>query len=457
MRQPSKAKITCGSSAQRAVAAALGRIENFDRVVKSFLTVCGDRALRDAECIDHAPDRLGPLHGVPVAIKDLTDTAGVRTTYGSALFERHIPAEDDLVVARLKRAGAVIVGKTMTPEFGFGALCRNQLGGPTANPWDTRLTSGGSSGGSAVAVATGMVPLAHGTDFGGSVRTPAGFCGVASIRPTPGVLPNPQRDLGYDMLATTGFLARTVSMLHIALRATAGPDSCDPLSLSLPRAPIGSARALKIAASPDFGIAPIDRCVRERFHATISKIPPAFGSVEPASPDCSDAFDIFHVLRPALIRRQYGPLLERFGDKLTETVLWWIARGEGISAADYLAAEARRTALARRFVRFFDRFDVLVAPAASVMPWSNDVPDVTEIDEKPAGTIADYLAVTFIVSLAGCPVVTLPTPMGNHALPFGVQLIGPPGSDWRLLAIARRFEREAGFRYVPPPGYGRVV
>jgi amidase len=427
---------------------SLERIGALDERVRAFLTVDAEGARRAAAATP--PARPRRLEGIPVAIKDLTDTAGLRTTYGSSLFESHMPVHDDLIVARLRAAGAVILGKTMTPEFGFGALCRNRLGGPTATPWDLSLTSGGSSGGAAAAVATGMVPLAHGTDFGGSVRTPASFCGVASIRPTPGILPNPARGLAYDMLATTGFLARDVPMLRCALAATAGPHRDDPLSRPLlPGRRLGD--RLRIAVTEDFGVAPVARVVRTRLREAVAGLPAALGTATPAHPDCADAFDIFHTLRPALIAQSFGALAAKHGDDLTPTVRWWIERASGIDAASFLAAEARRTALYRRFLAFFDDHDVLLAPAASVMPWSNDVPDVLEIDGEPLATIADYLAITFIVSLVGFPVVTLPAPLLGHHLPFGVQLIGPPGSDLSLLAMARRFEREAGWRFVRPP------
>lgn len=190
--------------------AAVKRIRALDGIFNAFLTVKDIGQIQR----ERVPD--GPLSGIPVAIKDLTDTAGLRTTYGSALYRHNIPVEDDLVVARLRQAGALIVGKTMTPEFGFGAICENALGGPTRNPWNVDLTSGGSSGGSAVAVATGMVPIAHGTDFGGSVRTPASFCGVLALRPTPGAIPSPSRNLAFDTMATHGFLARTVDDLELA-------------------------------------------------------------------------------------------------------------------------------------------------------------------------------------------------------------------------------------------------
>ena len=440
------------AQALAAVETGLARIAHGDGALKAFLTIDSAGARQQAGKLADKPAAPLQLAGTLCAIKDLTDTAGLRTSYGSVLFADHVPEHDDVIVARLRRAGALILGKTMTPEFGFGALCRNELGGPTANPWDLTLTSGGSSGGSAAAVASGMIELGHGTDFGGSVRTPAGFCGIASLRPTPGMLPNPKRALGYDMLATAGFLARDVDMLSRALLATAGPDAFDPLSRIFQPAPRGqSGMALRIAVTDDFGVAPVASDVRGRFAEAITGLPARLGEVRRDHPDCADALAIFHVLRPALIHREFGELAQRFAQRLSETVRWWIRRGEGITAHSYLQAEAARTALTRRFIAFFEHFDVLIAPAASVMPWPNTVPDVTEIDGRQLATIADYLAITFIVSLAGCPVVTLPAPLRRHRLPFGVQLIGPPGSDLALLAIAARFEAEAEFRYVTPP------
>lgn len=438
-----------GMGASGKVERALRRIDALDNTLKAFITLDAEGARRAAAPCETQDAPVGPLAGLTTAIKDLTDTADLRTTYGSWYFRDHVPTEDDLVVARLRQAGAIVLGKTMTPEFGFGALCANRLHGPTANPWNPALTSGGSSGGAAVAVAAGMVDFAHGTDFGGSVRTPAGFCGVVSLRPTPGMLPNPKRARGYDMLATAGFLARDVAMLERVLAATAGPHPLDPLSTAASApAPTGLPVSLRIAATADFGVAPIAEEVRDRFSEAVRILDDSFGPVAAAHPDCGDAFPIFHTLRPAHIRRDYGALPP---DALSETVRWWIERGAGISADAYLAAEAARTAYARRFVRFFDQHDVLVAPAASVMPWPNTIPEVTEIDGAGLETIVDYLAVTFAVTLAGCPVVTLPAPKVGHALPFGLQIIGPPWSDWRLLAIARRIEAEAGFAFVAPP------
>jgi amidase len=421
--------------------AAIARIRALDAKFNAFITVTAPEQV-ELERVPH-----GLLRGIPIAIKDLTDTAGLRTTYGSALHSDNVPAEDELIVARLRQAGALVVGKTMTPEFGFGAICQNALAGPTRNPWDLDLTSGGSSGGSAVAVATGMVPIAHGTDFGGSVRTPASFCGVLALRPTPGAIPSPSRNLALDISATHGFLARSVDDLELAFRAVAGADPRDPTSLSWHAGVAQVPHPLRIAATEDFGVAPVSRIVRKALRDGALQ---AAAKVAWAHPDCGGAIPAFHVLRSAVIHHNYNHLLAERGELLSATVRWAIERGAGISASEYLSAEAARSALYRRFVAFFEQYDVLLAPAASVLPWPNSVTDVSEIDGMPLATIIDYLAVTFLVSMAGCPVVTLPAWTAGR-LPFGIQLIGPPGSDYRLLAIARQLEHECGLAYRRPP------
>ncbi|MFK4508365.1 amidase [Bradyrhizobium daqingense] len=437
-------------SARDAVEAHLARIAEQDPRLAAFVTIDADGARRAAQICDAASTPIGPLHGVPVAIKDLTDTAGLTTTYGSVLFRDHVPAEDDLVVARLRRAGAVILGKTNTPEFGFGAVCSNKLCGPTRNPFDAVLTSGGSSGGAAVAAAAGMVPLAHGTDFGGSVRTPASFCGVASIRPTPGRIASTRRPLGWDMLATHGFLARDVGDLELALSVCGGSDANDPLSTSIGNDDRPLAGRPRIAVTPDFGVAPVARDVRARFASACDALA-RVADVAPSSPDCGGAIEAFRTLRAAHIANSYGELLRPRRAELTPTVIWNIEAGAKLSAEDYLNAERRRTAIYRSFRASFARADFLVAPAASVFPWSNEISDVMFIDDAALETPIDYLAVTFIVSLVGFPVLTLPVQRGENELPFGIQIIAPPGCESRLFAFGRAIENELGFSHRRPP------
>jgi amidase len=341
------------------------------------------------------------------------------------LFQNHVPDQDELVVARLRQA-------------------------PTRNPFDAALTSGGSSGGSAVAVATGMAPLAHGTDFGGSVRTPASFCDVVSIRPTPGRIAAPARALGWDMLATHGLLARSVDDLELGLSACVGPDILDPLSVGTEPRTGSAAGRPQLAVTPDFGVASVATDVRSRFAAACDALS-EIADVEEVSPDCRGAIEAFRTLRAAHIADGYGALLRDRRAELTPTVIWNIEAGARLTAQDYLAAERRRTAVFRGFRDLLARKDFLVVPAASVLPWNNDEGDVMLIDGVSLETPIDYLAVTFIVSLVGFPVLTLPTPRRSDQKPFGLQIIAAPGEESKLFAFGRRIEEQLGFCHRPPP------
>jgi amidase len=437
-------------SARDVTEAHLACITAYDAELSAFVTVDAEGARLQADACDAASTPRGPMHGVPIAVKDLTNTRGLRTTYGSLLFQSHLPDQDELVVARLRRAGADIIGKTNTSEFGFGALCTNRLCGPTRNPFDVSLTSGGSSGGSAVAVATGMVPLAHGTDFGGSVRTPASFCDVVSIRPTPGRIGAPARALGWDMLATHGLLARTVDDLELGLSACVGLDVRDPLSIGTEPYIGSDAGRLRLAATADFGVAPVAKEARSRFAAACDALS-QIADVEEVSPDCGGAIEAFRTLRAAHVADSYGALLRDRRAELAPTVIWNIEAGGQLTAQNYLAAERRRTAVYRSFRDLMARKDFIVVPAASVFPWNNDIGDVTRIDDMSLDTPIDYLAVTFIVSLVGFPVLTLPTPRRPDQKPFGVQIIAAQGQESKLFAFGRRIEEQLGFCHRPPP------
>lgn len=433
-------------SATEAVSAALQRCRAQDHRLHSFITL-SDTALEDAARLDSEGAQGRPLFGLPLGVKDLLDTAGLRTTYGSVVYRDHVPQQDDLLVARAKAAGAVILGKTNTPEFGFGALCANALCPSTANPYDLSLSSGGSSGGSAAAVAAGLVPAAIGTDFGGSVRTPAAFCGVVGFRPTAGLLPSPTRRLAWDSLPTAGLLTRTVADARLLLEALAGPDLRDPVSLQA--APRAQGALTRVAISNDLGTAPVSDTLIAGFRAACARIGTAHKLTE-AHPDCRDAMASFATLRAAYIHSNLSPLQARHGDALAATVRWNIARGEGLAAAAFLQAEADRSALYRRFIAFFEKQDVLLTPAAAVMPFGVASGEVTEIDGRPLDSLIDYLAITAIITLTGCPALSLPYWAPGATLPIGVQLVAAPGRDQDLLAFAATLERLDGFGFRPP-------
>jgi amidase len=425
--------------------AALQRITALDQTLKAFVTVAGDSATETAARLDREGPRDRPLFGLPLAVKDLLDTAGLRTTHGSLAYETHVPSIDDIVVARARQAGAVVVGKTNTPEFGFGAVCSNALCGPTANPLDPRLTSGGSSGGSAVAVATGMAALALGTDYGGSVRVPAAFCGVVGFRPTPGRFPALGRQLASDALSTTGCLVRSARDARLLFEATEGPDERDPLSLRAwpPRSPAPAQP--RVAVTLDFGIAPISSAVRSAFYHAVAAIQSAVGNpVTHAYPDCTGARDSFGTMRAANIHFNLAPVRDALGARMSPTVRWNIERGDGISAATYLAAEAKRFEITARFVEFFKNYDFLVSPSAAILPFPHEAGEVLTIDGERLESLTDYFTVTFIISLVGCPAISIPFWPKGESLPIGLQLVAPPGADYPLLDFAEELEERFG-------------
>lgn len=443
-------------SARQAVQSSLDRIAALDERLQAFITVSADAALAEADRQDSElrDGRLsGPLHGMPVAVKDNIRTAGIRTTWGSILRRDFVPEQDDEVVRRLRAAGAIIVGKTNTPEFAFGAVCTNMLRGATANPWNMDLTSGGSSGGSAVAVTAGMTPLALGTDFGGSVRTPASFCGCVGLRPTPGRIADPDRPLGWNRLSTAGILSRTVDDAALMLSAISGRHDMDPTSFAegRPEPENMSARDLRVAASATLNHAfRIDSDVREAFESAVHALSAVFPKVTHAAPDMTGASDAFKTLRAAGAWRSFGELVERSADGLTESFVWNVRSGRAISAEEYLKAEEARTRAYRSVARFFRDHDILVLPSASVLPFNNEHGDVLEIDGQPCETIIDYLACTYLVSLIGFPAISIPAIWTSDGRPFGIQLVARPYEEGLLLAAARRLE-EAGFRYRIPP------
>lgn len=441
-------------SAVELLDASLARIGALDDALQAFITLDPEGARRaayaaDAQLASGVVDK--PLLGVPVAIKDVTRTKGLRTTQGSRLFADCVPDADEESVARLRQAGAIIIGKTNTPEFAFGAVCTNPLRGPTCNPWDTRLTSGGSSGGSAVAVTTGMVHLAQGTDFGGSVRTPASFCGCVGLRPTPGVIPEPGRALGWSSLSTQAVLARTVQDAATMVDAMAGAHRDDPVSRlahwpSQPR--FGPFR---VAASSTLGGAfRIDDDVASAFQSACADAARVLGRhPDHVNPDLAGAVEAFKTLRAAESWMKFGKMVAEFEADLTPSYVWNVRQGATISAESYLRAEAARTKAWRELQTLFKTHDILMLPSASIMPFPNAQGEVRVIGSEPSESIIEYLACTFLFSLVGFPAVSIPAPRVDGQLPFGVQLIARPGDEAGLLGAAIQLEN-GGFRHVWP-------
>ncbi|MGA1624947.1 MAG: amidase [Prochlorothrix sp.] len=433
-------------------------IEQDNDKLQAFITVCADQALAAAQQIDEARGRgepLGPLAGIPFSAKDLTPTAGVRTTKGSLIYQDWVPTQDALCIARLKQAGGILIGKTNTPEFGMGAHAKNPLYGPTANPYDPTHSSGGSTGGAAVSVATGMCALAQGTDMGGSVRTPASFCGVVGLRPAAGRIPRSRKSLLWDYLDTDGILARTVEDAALMLSVMAGWEAHDPISIAAPwPLPAFDTAALdprlgqvRVGFSPDLGIATIDTQVQAVFERAIAQLQSICQDVVPAHPDCSMAQPAFETMRAALLWYKQKHHYEKYFDQLTDTVRWNVGRGKGLAAFDFLTAAAQRDQLYRNFLTFFETHDILATVSTCVLPFPHDQPEVLMVNDTPLSNIIDYLKITYTISLTGLPAVSIPCGWTDTGLPIGMQLIGPPQRETSLLQFAHGLQAELGFHH----------
>jgi amidase len=444
-------------SATDLVGAALERIEALDGRLKAFMTVDEIGARRTAGALDDLPpSRRGPLHGLPIAFKDLIATAGVRTTYGSLVHADNIPNNNELFVSRALNAGGVMIGKTMTPEFGYGAICQNRLAGPTANPYDLTRTSGGSSGGSAVAVCTGMASLAHGTDFGGSCRMPASLSGVVGLRPTAGRVANPAKPLLWDDLNVHGILARNVEDVALLLSVVAGGDGADPTSVGrekfiMPDFQTEPVAAPRIAVQLDLGSLPIDREVRPVLEAAVAKIAGLYGDLEECGPDFGGAMDAFMRLRGSVLYRTLGHLLDAERDKLTPSVIWNIERGKEISADDFLKAEQERSRIWRNVAHFFRDHDIFICMTTSIAAFPNAQSDVLLVDGRPMASIVDYMAPTATMSLFGLPALSIPCGWTTSGLPVGLQIVCRPFAEDTLLRFAFTLQQNLGFAHRWPP------
>lgn len=450
---------TRGISPVELLDACIERIELVDGAVNAMVTRAFDSAraaARRAEAAVLAGETLGPLHGLPLGVKDLTATRGIRTTFGSTLYADHVPTADEGVAARVKAAGALIIGKTNTPEFGSGGNTRNDVFGATGNPYDPDLTAGGSSGGSAVALATGMVPLATGSDFGGSLRTPAAFCGIVGFRPSAGLIPEETRVVGLSPFPVDGPMARNVADAHLLLTAMAGRDPADPFShapdpaLLAPLQP-ADLGALRLAYSADLGFAAVDPGVRTLFGRRMAGLAGQFRAASEASPGFAEADEVFETLRGTFMVASHGQIPpERLGPNTRDNV----ARGRLLGVEAIARAFARQTRLYRRFNDFFRDFDVLVCPGASVAPFPHATWYPAEVDGRAMPTYMTWLALTYGITMAQGVVCALPCGQDAQGLPFGLQVVGPAGADRRVLEVALALEQAIAARpdwALPPP------
>jgi len=450
-------------SAREVAAAHIGRIEAVDGSVNAVVTRCFDRALTRAAEADDAQARgevLGLLHGLPVAHKDLAETAGVRTTYGSPLFAGHVPDFDALQVERMSGAGAISLGKTNTPEFGAGSHTVNPVFGATRNPYDPSRSAGGSSGGAAAALAARMICLADGGDLGGSLRNPASFCNVVGLRPAPGRVPTwPLSDVA-DTFAVHGPMGRTVADVALLLAVMSGPDPRVPLALDAPvpvlTEPAGVAgllardlRGLKVAWSADLGL-PVEPAVRAVLAPARQVLVELGCEVTDAAPDLSGADEAFRTWRAFRFATGFGPLLPEHRDQLGPNVTWNTDRGLELTVTELSRATVLRAELAQRVAGFFDRFEVLACPVSQVVPFDVTLDWVHEIDGVPQHTYLDWMASCYLISATGLPAISVPAGFTPDGLPVGLQLVGRWRAEWPLLGVAHAFETATGYARVAP-------
>ena len=422
------------------------RISHVDPLVNALPTLCFDRARDHARRLMSKPFvERGVLGGIPVAIKDLTNVAGVRSTQGSPLFANHVPDQSDLMVEHLESEGAIIYAKSNTPEFGAGANTFNPVFGATRNPYNTSLSAAGSSGGSAVALATGMAWLAQGSDLGGSLRNPASFNNVVGLRPTPGRVAFTRGGRFDSSLSVEGPMARTVDDLAFFLDAMSGDDPRDPMSKPRPRQNFREAarvnqKSLRVAFSEDLGITPVDREVRQITREAAEQFQKAGAYVDTTHPDVSDAYSIFQILRAQSYAIGMRDLIRDHRDALKPEVIWNTEKGLALTMKDVVDAEWARTALMQRVATFFERYDVLLCPATIVPPFPVEERAVMSCDGVVFETYVDWLLIVAVATLAGCPALSLPCGFTKAGLPVGLQMIGPANGEAKLLAVAHRLE-----------------
>ncbi|MCA1456623.1 amidase [Bradyrhizobium sp. BRP22] len=432
------------------------RIAEVDDKVNALPILCFDRARQHAKALMQKPAaERGLLAGMPVPIKDLTNVAGVLTTQGSPIYKDNVPARSDILVEHLEDNGGVIYAKSNTPEFGAGANTFNEVFGATRNPWDTSRSAAGSSGGAAVALATGMAWLAHGSDMGGSLRNPASFCGIVGLRPSIGrVAHTPVAAIDRN-LGVQGPMARNVEDLALLLDAMSGEHPADPLSLPAPVTSFLSAarsgrKPRRIAYSPDLGITPVHPEVKAITRKAAERFAEAGAIVEEAHPDLSEAHECFHVLRAFDFAISKAALLRTKRDLLKPEVIWNIEEGLKLTVEQIERAEAQRVAMTARTLEFFQTYDLLLAPATIVAPFPVENRYVAECDGKKFDNYVEWLGIVYAITLACCPALSLPCGFTASGLPVGLQMVAPPRGEAQLLAGANVLEDILGLRSTTP-------
>lgn len=429
--------------------ACIERIEALNPAVNAITATCFDAARAAAKAAEQAVidgKPLGLLHGLPLGVKDLEDTAGLLTTYGSPMSRGNVPTRDVVLVERLRAAGAIVVAKTNVPELGAGANTRNPVWGATGNPFNTNLNAGGSSGGSAAALACDMLPVCTGSDTGGSLRIPAAICGVVGFRPSPGLVPNSRRLLGWTPISVVGPMGRDVADAALQLAATAGESSGDPLSyavdpLAFALPPHVDPATLRIGYTEDFGCCDVAPDIRATFRARIHELSRVAHTCEPVTFDLGDVHRCFDVIRAESFVAGLHAAYTRDPSGLGPNTRANYEMGAKMSLADSAWAQAEQTRIFQRFQDAFSKYDVIISPTTPVSPFPWTQMHVTEIDGQTQANYYRWLALTYVVTLTTHPAISLPCGVDQAGMPFGLQIVGPFRRDMKTLAVAQALER----------------
>ncbi len=435
-------------SAREVLQAHLRQIERLNPKVNAIVTLVMDDAINSARKADEAAAKgamLGPLHGLPIAHKDLIDTAGILTTYGSPVYKDHVPAVDAIPVERIKRAGAITIGKTNTPEFGAGSQTFNKVFGATKNPYDLTKTCGGSSGGAAVALACGMIPIATGSDTGGSLRNPAAFCDIVGFRPSPGRVPLAAKGLAWSTLSVTGPMARNVGDLALLLSVMAGPDARCPISIEEPGSRFAERldrnfKGVRVAFFKDLGGVPFDRRIRDTVNAQRRVFESLGCIVEEAEPDFSSADEAFNILRAWGYATSYADLVKSHRGQVKESVIWEVERGLKLTSADLSRAESMHATLWNRMREFQEKYEYFILPSTQVPPFDLNQEYVTEIEGVKMNTYIEWMKACYYISILENPSISVPCGFTPEGLPVGLQIVGRHRADFAVLQLGQAFE-----------------
>jgi len=418
------------------------RVSEVDGTVNALPTLCFERARQRARERDFSGL---PLAGIPVAIKDLLTVSGVRTTFGSMAYRDHIPEASDLLVERIEAAGGLVYAKSNTPEFGAGANTFNDVFGFTRNPWNTALSAAGSSGGSAVALATGMAWLATGSDLGGSLRNPASFCSIVGLRPSQGRIASDPGETAFNRLSMEGPMARNVNDAAMLLDVMAGYDRRDPMSLDDPaesfeEAAISENVPPRIAFSPDLGVTPVDPEVAEICERAALRFEELGAHVEKAQPDFSGLQDVFQVHRALSFATSLGPQLEANRDTFKPEIVWNVEKGLALTGQDIMNAMVERSEIYRRANTFFSDFDLILTPATVVPPYPVEQRFVQRVGDHEFSNYIEWCSIAYAFTVLGAPAMSVPCGFTQSGLPVGLQIAAPLREEARLLAAASALE-----------------